>query len=142
MLHDPGAFIIEDNTNASRLLCSTKYFSVRTTSKTFLEKLRNKLINLWQITSQNPATQHCGIKIDYNRDCGSVTFSTSKHVQTFLDVLDLTDCNPYPTPHTVGKDMRKTTANEQLLNGELYFKYRSALDISRSISYTVGPEIA
>lgn len=80
--------------------------------------------------------------IDYYRDAGSVTLSKLKHVQKFLEIHDLTECKPAPTPHTVGHGMEKNAPDNEPLSEELHPKYLSALGIARSISGTVGHKIA
>lgn len=60
---EPGAFIITRGNSTARLLCSTDDFLVSSNDSTFLSFLRKQLQNEWNITVQQPVTQHTGIAV-------------------------------------------------------------------------------
>jgi hypothetical protein len=95
---EPSAFDISSNSNSIRLVADTDDFLVATNSHLYLEQVRHKFIQEWQITSQNPVKQHANLRID--KTPTTLTVLNPKGINEVLRQHGMTDLilPRHPTP--------------------------------------------
>ena len=140
---EPAAFTmpLPDGTTA-RLLADTDDF-LCTAPPQHMDHIRRTFEQEWDVTIQrlsitNPI-QHTGLMIAIDHT-GTITVTNAKTIQSILDNMGMTDCNPAPTPHVDNEDATDKRRPDETAADQA--QYMKILGGCRFVADTTHPKTA
>eukprot|EP00873_Tetraselmis_striata_P034073 jgi/Tetstr1/454337/TSEL_004016.t1 len=136
---DPGAYIYRSGNTFSIVVIYVDDILICSNCTTWVVQFKRNLADEFDIKDLGACTWILGMKVERDRDAGTIKIHQGKYVTDLLERFNMTDCNPADIP-SVGNDARDSPALDDpsifrsLIGGLLYASTATRPDITEAVN--------
>eukprot|EP00873_Tetraselmis_striata_P042814 jgi/Tetstr1/463078/TSEL_008013.t1 len=136
---DPGAYIYRSGNTFSIVAIYVDDILICSNCTTWVVQFKRNLADEFDIKDLGACTWILGMKVERDRDAGTIKIHQGKYVTDLLERFNMTDCNPAGIP-SVGNDARGSPALDDpsifrsLIGGLMYASTATRPDITEAVN--------
>eukprot|EP00873_Tetraselmis_striata_P022505 jgi/Tetstr1/442769/TSEL_030855.t2 len=136
---DPGAYIYRSGNTFSIVAIYVDDILICSNCTTWVVQFKRNLADEFDIKDPGACTWILGMKVERDRDAGTIKIHQGKYVTDLLERFNMTDCNPADIP-SVGNDARDSPALDDpsifrsLIGGLMYPSTATRPDITEAVN--------